>query len=209
MKEFLLVFPFLLMNGSKLFPTSSLPYPACLYGNMAWVSLGSRFFLWCNCTKLMGKHCHGLTACSAPHQYGRISTLPVHRGKEPLVSVPEGFYQPSPPQKDEEGCLGYYEGSWEISKGHSVSHWSAMLSRWDLHTTGRPGEVVCFKNFVCWHFKPCPWEVGRERQLCLKRQHSCFSTFFFCLGRSSLSMSLGDNPQRGPPVLHPTLHRHT
>lgn len=109
----------------------------------------------------------------------------------------------------------------EISRGHSVSHGSALPTLWNLCTTGHYDKFYFFNSTYCFNF--VSGKLGREaivseeatfifRQFCVCVVGSCFIVFVFLPGRSSLSFSLVDRqcPVGFTPLLpiHQTLAGH-
>lgn len=59
-------------------------------GNMVWLSLGSCSFLWCKCTKIIGKICHALNSLLRSTIWA-YQPLPIHRVKWTSASAQGGW----------------------------------------------------------------------------------------------------------------------
>lgn len=117
------------------------------------------------------------------------------------------------PKADEEGGLPRACHVAEISRGHSVSHGSALPTLWNLCTTGHYDKFYFFNSTYFFNF--VSGKLGREaivseeatfifRQFCVCVVGSCFIVFVFLPGRSSLSFSLVDSAQWGSPLFYPS-----
>ena len=154
MREFLLVLSILLLVPNFLPLQSSLSYlffhpgilSGCLdfetrfwtnvlrswLGNTVWLSLGSWTFLWCKCTKIIGKTCHALNSLLSPTIWA-YQPLPIHRVKWTSASA-QGGWGGRAAQGLSYGC--------EISRGHSVSHVSALPTLYGIYA--QPGTMTNF-----------------------------------------------------------------
>lgn len=148
-------------------------------GNMVWLSLGGSF-LWCKCTKIIGKTCHALNSLLR-------STIWAY---QPLPIQSEMNICLCPRRMRREGCPGLV--MWLRSPGDIQSAMEVPCLHSGIYA--QPGTMTNFSFSTLLTVLTLSLGSWGERLLCLKEQHLSLGNFvcvwwgvvllclFFCQG---------------------------